>query len=57
MGVVLGDRRKILRAISLIGSEAPAVPQGHALDLARLWRDQCKRTEAHDLLAPVPRSL
>jgi class 3 adenylate cyclase/predicted ATPase len=27
MGVVLGDRRKILRAISLIASEAPAVPQ------------------------------
>jgi predicted ATPase len=24
-----------------------------ALDLARLWRDQGKRTEAHDLLAPI----
>jgi predicted ATPase len=24
-----------------------------ALDLARLWRDQGKRTEARDLLAPV----
>jgi len=24
-----------------------------ALDLARLWRDQGKPTEAHDLLAPV----
>ncbi len=24
-----------------------------ATDLARLWRDQGKRTEAHDLLAPV----
>jgi predicted ATPase len=23
------------------------------LDLARLWRDQGKRTEARDLLAPV----
>src|ERR1700730_6858844 len=30
MGVVLGDRRKILRAISLIASEAPAVPQAKA---------------------------
>src|ERR1700694_4549338 len=32
MGVVLGDRRKILRAIALIGSEAPAVPQAAAAD-------------------------
>jgi predicted ATPase len=24
-----------------------------ALDIARLWRSQGKRTEAHDLLAPV----
>src|ERR1700730_14898613 len=32
MGVVLGDRRKILRAISLIPSEAPAVPQATAAD-------------------------
>jgi predicted ATPase len=24
-----------------------------ALDLARLWRDQGKCTEAHDLLAPI----
>ena len=24
-----------------------------ALDLARLWRDQGKRIEAHDVLAPV----
>jgi len=24
-----------------------------ALDLARLWRDQGKRTEAHDLLSPI----
>jgi predicted ATPase len=24
-----------------------------AMSLARLWRDQGKRTEAHDLLAPV----
>ena len=32
MGVVLGDRRKILRAISRIASEAPAVPQATAAD-------------------------
>src|ERR1700736_5511151 len=32
MGVLLGDRRKILRAIALIGSEAPAVPQAAAAD-------------------------
>ena len=32
MGVVLGDRRKILRAIALIGSDAPAVPQAAAAD-------------------------
>ena len=32
MGVLLGDRRKILRAISLIPSEAPAVPQATPAD-------------------------
>jgi hypothetical protein len=26
---------------------------GAATSLARLWRDQGKRTEAHDLLAPI----
>jgi predicted ATPase len=42
--------------------QAPAVAQRQsaklfelraALDLARLWRDQGKRTEARDLLAPI----
>jgi hypothetical protein len=32
MGVVLGDRRKILRAILRIASEAPAIPQATAVD-------------------------
>jgi predicted ATPase len=26
-----------------------------AMSTARLWRDQCKRQQAHDLLAPVYR--
>ena len=33
--------------------QARSLELGVAMDLARLWRDQGKRTEAHDLLAPV----
>jgi predicted ATPase len=32
---------------------SPVVASRAALDLARLWRDQGRRTEARDLLAPI----
>src|SRR3984893_13297843 len=52
MGVVLGDRRKILRAISLIASEAPAVPQAKAVD-ERPRQDTAERRQLTVMFADL----
>jgi predicted ATPase len=44
----------ILRSIEIAkGQEAKSWELRTATSLARLWRDQGKRTEGHDLIAPI----
>ena len=67
LGVSLGHRLQLLRAIAELTSREKDAPQAVAatavsaralelragMSLARLWRDQGKRDEARELLAPV----
>jgi hypothetical protein len=52
MGVVLGDRRKILRAILRIASEAPAIPQATAVD-ERPRQDTAERRQLTVMFADL----
>jgi predicted ATPase len=50
----IGAENSFLRAITVaLGQSAKFWELRAALDLARLWRDQGKRTEARDVLAPI----
>jgi predicted ATPase len=56
--VCLGDlslaEQSLQRAISVARSQTAKLYEVRAvISLARLWRDQGKRTEARDLLAPI----
>jgi predicted ATPase len=58
LSVCLGDlplaEQSLQRAIAVARSQTAKLYEVRAAtSLARLWRDQGKRTEAHDLLAPI----
>jgi predicted ATPase len=49
-----GAERHYRQAIAVAERQSAKLPQLRAsISLARLWRDQGRRTEAHDLLAPI----